>query len=1453
MPKNIFSFFTKQTVAADVSKTLSSELLFFWEQLPCALLLADKDGCLALANPVAAKLLDYAPQALVGKTVFDLGISKAQWRSLIKDKKSAKQSLQITDAHGHPVPVQVCVKALGEFPFFTLMLEESAQVQHLQEDKEFLAAVLDSYTGAVTVQELSGKCVYWSEKASLLFGRNAQEAQGKMIYQLLPKKLVSSLHWLDEEVGAGKPQEEPMRLVYQSDKKTTKVLAVTKTLLPGPDLQRQFIVTIYEEVTKRDAREQDLQRSQKLLQAILENIPLGLYTRDCDDKITYVNPQSMRILNEQNVYNADHPNAFQQPHQLQEYKDREQQILKEGKTYEYPEEMYTDAFGHQKIVHVIKVPLLDAGPKPLVLTIVEDVTKRREQEREIERVNAFLTAIVQNAPIALYARAENGRILLRNKQCMQVFGHIFGPVDENGLDDNVGGVMLEEDEGNNKAFYHDREWEVLNSGKTLDIPEEEYWTPSGNKKLLHLIKTPVQGSTPDERCVITLVEDITSKKEQERALVESKNFLQTVIDQLPVSLSVKNYEGEYILWNKKSEELFGISAPEVIGQRFYQKGINKDQAQFMRENDLRVFDSKREQNIAQELISSASEGIKIMHTVKTPVFNSDGSPNCLLVVSEDITTKTKMEKQIREANDKNTLLVENAREGVVIVEDEKIIYANHAFCSVLGFEGLEELKNKSLLDLASKDHRPFLKEKYENIRTGADTSTQGVDIRFIRKDGTPVETQFAAVSAKYLGRRIVLGFVSDVTAANRTLREVKKERDNFLRAFESSPIPQFILSVRGYITVMNEAARRLFGFDPADKKFYTNVYLRPSIPLAVRQRMKNGLTAQAEVSFDFDRAARKFPGRIHVSGTWPLVASFTPLSKRDTKDGSVEAEYLVSLQPQTPMPAQPVFAPAAGSADSHGGGEILILPESEPYALCDEDLTITSCNELLCALCELRPEELKGQDIRRIFLQDEAPLLEQDLRLLYKEGQLSNREYTIRLASGLETCKVRLSARRGGDGTFLFTLRSLAFHLQVMKILEERSAQLSALRSAVNGAVLRVTFTDGKLGKIEQFNRWLSVKTGYSHEELAQYGLGDLFFDPDKEDQSSAAALMKAENLLELQGRATLVLPVRRKDGSSFWTRTELCPIDIPGQEYVLAVMQETNPEAEKISSQQQTAGRQWHALYRLSQETEITLTEQMNRLLSLGKEIFHADAGLVLRFSTLTGQPASVVQYVTENELHLERHMEFALESCLSAVLSGQTVLWPDTASLPCTHCIHAALQLGMLVAAPLVLDGKVAGALCFVARRPQHHFGPGAEEMLGLMARLAGLRIELRQASKTIGATSDVLSQTLEDVTVPALRLDTSLRITSANEPLLYLTGLRSDNLIGRDLFEQLVRSTAKSKRALKSALKETAEGEATDVKLEIRLPLGIYQEMTWHTFVCKNSSGQPESYLLWAQSTR
>ena len=1259
-----------------------------------------------------------------------------------------------------------------------------------------------------------------------------------------------------------------------------------------------------------------------------------------------------------------------------------------------------DSSGKKRIVHIIKAPLFDVGPKPLVLTIVEDITKRHEQEQEIQRANDFLSAIVENAPIALYARAEGGKLLLRNKQCNTV----FSVGDESDFDENGGRLQHETEE--QVASYFEREREILQKGETLDIPEEVYITSSGEKKLLHLVKAPVQKS----RCVVTLVEDITLKKAQERALVESKNFLQTIINQLPVSLSVKNYEGQYILWNKKSEELFGAAAKDVIGKSAYRSDLNKEQAEFVRETDLRVFESKKEQDIAQELIPSAKEGIKIMHTVKTPVFNDDGTPNCLLVVSEDITTKTKMEKQIREASDKNTLLVENAREGVVMLEDGKIIYANHAFCEILGAQSLEDIKGKNLLDFSTENHRVFLKEKYEAVRSGADSQAEPIEAHFLRKDGTKLESKFVAMLAKYMGRRIVLGFARDITAENHVLRDLKNERDNFRRAFENSVLPAFILSPRGYISSMNESCRKLLGFTQADKNFYCNVYIRPGISWPVRKAMKGGQSVTHDYTLDFEKLSKKFPGRISKEGKLDLSVSFVPLSKRDTKDGSVEAEYMVSLQPrevaaavpaapetvlpaaeeQAPAkeqaPAEPKqapqeeikFAKTAEAAESlpplppflavpqtRRQVDRVVLPNSEPYALCDDNFFIMECNELFCSLCGLQKDELTGQDIRHLFHQDEKPLIEQDFQLLKKEGKLSNREYTINLGSSLETCKVRLMAVKEEEhGGFLFVLHSLAFHMQIMKILEERSAQYSALRSATNGAVLRVAFEKGRLGTIEQFNNWLSGKTGYLHEELAKMSLSELFAEPEAEQPTVAFIISQAEKQLARTGKASFILPLRNKDGRVFQAQVVLSAMDIPMCHDILAVITDLTAqqnslgllsrEAQELSglrqtlpglylrvdeegkvlevssnlpgldtaqAQEQFLGKtpdafwpqeaaaqalftvkealgtrvssnfsfEWkeqnpagyyeadviplentpqvvvwvkdasekriydnrlHELYHMFEQTNLSITEQVDRILEMGKQFFQAQVGFVLRFQRRKSRLESVVLYTSENPFSIERHMEFPVEECLRDAAEGSLTLIPDLEGLSCSRCIHKEKGLVSLVAAPLVVEGKVEGALCFASAFARGRFDAGAEELLGLMARLLALRIELRQADKMLGAASRMFTRTLDDVQIPALRLDLDFAMTYANDAFTTWTNRTKSSLLGRNLFEELVRRGEIAKRSLQDLLQKSSGFDSFQVKMDILLPSGLYQETEWDVFLCKNTEGQTEGYVLVAK---
>lgn len=1654
-------------------------MLAFLQQYPLALLLIDATGHITFANPSAVRLLRTAQDVLTTSYVDRFGLTMEKVRSMAQANPPKKVIIELVNDQADSMFVGASASFLASTPFILLTLESIPHFAQLTTDNTFLRSVVDGSPSGVVVQNLAGECVLWSKRAEEMFGYKEADTLGQEVYPFLPKEIVASVQHLDEKILKERQSQPPVQLTYQTPQGKEVVASVTKLFLPAPDGKDWRILTLFEDTTKRYHYEQDLLQNRTLLRAVLDNVPLGLYTRDCDNRVTFYNRQSLKVLNEKNEDHVSKAHAYQTKKDTDMHHSREQEILREGKIKDYPEEEYTDSMGNKKILHLRKVPLMDAGPKPLVLSIVEDITEKLAQEKEITRVNTLLSAIVQNAPIGLYARTPDGRMLLRNQQCAKLFGGVSGqdmskpnfalphetpqqvsgflarerelletgktlyipeesyvngdgstkllrmvkvPVTEVGNEEKFVVTLVEditekkaqekdlletknflqtlldnvpvaiyargaddkimyvnrrahelfpgEDEnsqhqGNAPDFYDKREKSIFENGKVVEVAEERYTTLTGKNLLLHLVKAPVFDKDGNPFMVLTVAEDVTDKKAQEQAIIDARNFLQAIINNLPVSLSVKKYDGSYILWNKKSEELFGVSAAQVIGHTSYRTDLNKEQQEFVREGDLKVFESKKEQNIAQELISTANEGVKIMHTVKTPVFHEDGTPDCLIVVSEDITAKTRMEKQIREASDKNTLLVENAREGILLAEDQKVMYANQALCRILGYSDLKEFTGKPLAELAGEKSRQALQEKYEAVLAGADGAGDTMEIFLRKKNGTETEVEFAAVASRYLGRRIVLCFVRDISAWNRFRRDLLRERENYRLAFEKSAVPSFVLRGNGYISLMNEAARRLFGFKEMDKSFYRNVYIRPGLTLEVRRKLKAGQPAEMNYQFDFARAEEKFPGHLDGSkGKMPLRLVFTPIGKPADR---TPVDYVVTLTVQDDKPIAPgkpgqvpvqllrrPLAPIQPVVKA--AREMLVLPNSEPYVLCSHDFKMRSCNDLFCELCQLEENELLGQPIACIMDDGSRPQFEADLHTLADTGTLANRDYFINPASGLEKISVRLTGVKEEGGNYLFVLRNRTNHLQLVKVLEERSAQLNALLESTNGIVFSVLLSKGRLGVLDNVSQYLAQAVGFTQDELTHMQLKDLLV-PSKEITEQLAQVQKT---LAKQGKVSFTAPVRRKEGEPFEAQLTLTALDLPGEPAALVVLRNLSAEKDvwagkteqaqelrsvraslpglyvkadsrgkalevysnlpylkqaeaqemfigklpkqiwgkeagqtalltvkealsmnvaahfdlewklpqgtryfevsvtpisgrdevilwlKDISQSHTHQDQVRELYQITREPGLSITQQVDKILEFGLKTFRADVGFIVRFAKNEGRLESHIMYVTPNELPLERSMSFAVEECLYNVSDGNVSLWPDLSAAQCHNCVHVKKAFGSLAAAPLLVGGKVMGALCFASKTKRRSFEAGAEELMGLLARLLGLRIELRQTGKMLSQASQAFARTLEYVQHPAAMIDLDYQITFINDALLEAIGRHVDNMMGRDFFQEIVRNDDLSKRAFKEAARN-AEGNSFRITLEIRTRKGGYEDKEWEVVLCKDDNGGVASYAL------
>ncbi|BBD61281.1 multi-sensor signal transduction histidine kinase [Nostoc sp. HK-01] len=274
------------------------------------------------------------------------------------------------------------------------------------------------------------------------------------------------------------------------------------------------------------------------------------------------------------------------------------------------------------------------------------LAERQRIEAELRLERNFISTIFNLTDALVVVLDNQGRIIRFNHTCEQATGYAFEAAKGKAVWDVL--VLPEITECLQDIFQNLAVREFPQRYETILINKDS------DRRLISWSNKVLLNQDNEIHCIVCTGIDITQSRQAQEELQQTRNFLQSMINNLPVAVFVKDAKpknlGKFKLWNHTCEHLFGITAEQAIGKtddEFFPKA----QLELSRLTDEVALASGIPQDIAEEPIDTPKLGRRILHTTKIPLYDKDKKPEYLLCISEDITEYKQAEKNLQQAKE----------------------------------------------------------------------------------------------------------------------------------------------------------------------------------------------------------------------------------------------------------------------------------------------------------------------------------------------------------------------------------------------------------------------------------------------------------------------------------------------------------------------------------------------------------------------------------------------------------------------------------------------------------------------------------------------------------------------------------------------------------------------------------------------------------------------------------
>ncbi|MGF1459271.1 MAG: PAS domain S-box protein [Leptolyngbyaceae cyanobacterium] len=367
--------------------------------------------------------------------------------------------------------------------------------------------------------------------------------------------------------------------------------------------------------------------------------------------------------------------------------------------------------------------------------------------------------------------------------------------------------------------------------------EKRYLTKAGDPVWARVTLSAIYDANHRPVSDLAVVEDINirvslekQRHQAEADLKAQRDFLQVLLDHLPISLFVKQAHpdrfGEFVLVNSVCESFFGQQREQIIGKTDYDL-FTAEQAAAFAEVDRQVMASQDTQTL-EEVVDRPHVGLQTLHTVKVPIYDADQRPQYLLGISLDITAQRQAEHALRAHQQFVQRITENSPNAIYIYDltQHRYTFVNREIYSLLGYakEDVNEQMQGAALALMHPDEQEPLTQHLARLSTLSDGEFAEIEYRIRHKNG---EWRWFLSRDRVFQRdeagRVtqVLGNAQDITSIKQSqlaLKESEALYSDMMCSLDSASVARFRVTAEGHWEreYQSPGCESVFGYTAAE-------------------------------------------------------------------------------------------------------------------------------------------------------------------------------------------------------------------------------------------------------------------------------------------------------------------------------------------------------------------------------------------------------------------------------------------------------------------------------------------------------------------------------------------------------------------------------------------------------------------------------------------------------------